>query len=103
MRPPSLPNGLGHRGRSQQRVAAKRAVELDPVRRGFQPAEHQRALRRVIGSLRVEGAEEALDPIAVTRLVEAKRVGGRLLLPLARADLVADSAAPGEGVGDLTE
>src|SRR5687768_9374091 len=103
MQTPSLTKGRSRRGCGQKCVAAKRTIELDPVRCGFQSAEHQRALCCVIRTLRVEGAEEALNAVAVAGLGQPERVRGGLLLAQAGANLLADGAAPGERIGDVAE
>src|SRR5829696_20853 len=51
--------------RAQQGVPAERAIEVDEIGRGFEAAQHQSALRRIIGTLCVEAAEEALDAVPI--------------------------------------
>src|ERR671912_2349285 len=89
--------------RAQQGVPTERAIEVDEIGRGFEPAQHQCALRGIIGTLCVEAAEEALDPVPVARFGQEIGIGRRFALRLTRTQLLADGAAPGEGVGNFAE
>ena len=65
-----------------QRIPAERLVQCNAVLRGGALGLHQHLLHRIIGPLRVEQVQIAVDAGAVARFLEQDDIGGGGLLPL---------------------
>ena len=78
-------------------------IKIDPVLRGSKLGLHHDLLRRIIGSLRIEAVQEAVDAVFVASLGEQVDIRRSRLLPLPGGKLVFDGAAPGQCIRDLTE